>query len=261
MNARHILIIFLTLSLAACGTIRHVTHPDREDIKASRLHLVDQFAQHNNFLFRGSDPVLHDKVFAYDELVQLMRTAARAKGVILPDDFYLIDVSLLYVERADKSVEKKYFHDNPYKGEYVNYPVFGHIGGNRFERVIHISDKVVGFLKKFVDYPIFGSLDKLLKYVEKGEQKLTHLDIQAVTGIRGLLTQKRDRAVVVYVHCVAGCDRTGEIIGGYRMQYMRQSLQDVYAQNTRECQREENVFSKDALLAYCRYLGKSDCTI
>jgi len=259
-----IILTVLSLSImSGCGVLRDITHPDRNDIVASRVNLVDHYTEgeNNNFLFRGSDPVLRSNEFAYDELVSLMKVAAEREGVTLPDDFYLIDVSLLFVERADLSVERKYFKQNPTQGEFVNYPVFGHVGGNRFERVIHIADKSTNFLAQFLAYPIFGRLERIFKTVETAEQDLTNLDIKAVTGLRGFLTQKREKPTVIYVHCVAGCDRTGEIVGAYRMQYKNQEIQAVFDKNTQECGRDENVFSVDSLQAYCRYLGRGNCDI
>lgn len=256
-------LVLSLLAISGCGAIKHVTHPDRKSIIASRVHLVDQYIENgiNNFLFRGGDPVLRSDEFAYDELVNLMKVAAEKRGKALPDDFYLIDVSLLYVETADLSVEKRYFEQNPQKGEFVNYPVFGHIGGNKFERIIHIANKGVTFLEKFLSYPIFGVTEQIIKGIESGEKSLTDLDIQAVTGLRGLLTQKREKPIVVYIHCVGGCDRTGEVIGAYRMQYMQEEIQAVFNKNTQECGKDENVFSVNSLKAYCRYLGKKDCDI
>ncbi len=258
------IIIILCLSLiSSCGAIERITHPDRREITASRVHLVDHYVEkgYNNFLFRGSDPVLNSNEFAYDELVDLIKAAAQRDGVDLPDDFYLIDVSLLFVELADLSVEMQYFAENPEKGEFVNYPVFGHIGGNQFERTIHIADRSVHFINHFLSYSVFGKLERKLKEFQNANQSLTHLDIKAVTGIRGLLTQKREKSIIVYVHCVAGCDRTGEVIGAYRMQYMEEDVQTVFNKNTQECGRAENSFSVSSLEAYYRYLGNKNCDV
>lgn len=262
-NTAAIVTALCLLTIGGCSTLKQVTHPDRGSLTTSKVHLVDTYTHDkaNNFLFRGADPVLESKEFAYDELVTLMKKAATEAGAVLPDDFYLIDVSLLFVERADLSVERKYFDQNSDKGEFINHPVFGHIGGSRFERITRISDKSAGFLAHFSSYPVFGILEKLFSGIELGEKSLTHLDVNAVHSLRGLLTQSRSKPTVVYVHCVAGCDRTGEIVGGYRMQYKKQGVQAVYDQNTKECGREEYRASANALEAFCRYLGNSDCKV
>jgi|GEM_PF-4202973 len=263
MIMKNCILVLCLLLISGCGEIHHITHPDRKEIAAHTVHLVDTYItnENNNFLFRGSDPVLRSSGFAYEQLVDLMKTDAKRKGVTLPDDFYLIDVNLLFFEKADILVERQYFDQYPERGEFVNYPVFGHIGGNKFERTIHIADKGTQFIRHFLSYPIFGVLERIFKDVEKAEQALTDLDIKAVHGLRGLLTQKRDKPIVVYVHCVGGCDRTGEIVGAYRMQYMREEIQTVFDKNTQECGRNENIYSVDSLKAYCRYLGRKDCEI
>jgi protein tyrosine phosphatase len=37
--------------------------------------------------------------------------------------------------------------------------------------------------------------------------------------LRGMLTADYNSSVAIYVHCTAGCDRTGEIMGAYMLQY------------------------------------------
>ena len=40
-----------------------------------------------------------------------------------------------------------------------------------------------------------------------------------VTDIAAMVNTKSTVPTIVYVHCTAGCDRTGEVIGSYRLKY------------------------------------------
>ena len=40
------------------------------------------------------------------------------------------------------------------------------------------------------------------------------------------------KTLVQYVHCTAGCDRTGEVIGAYRMRYNNANTIDMYSKDT-----------------------------
>jgi protein-tyrosine phosphatase len=41
---------------------------------------------------------------------------------------------------------------------------------------------------------------------------------ERVKAIRAMLTADYNSSVAVYVHCTAGCDRTGEVMGAYMLQ-------------------------------------------
>lgn len=97
-----------------------------------------------------------------------------------------------------------------------------------------------------------------------------------IQDIRTMLNTKFALPTVIYVHCSAGCDRTGEVIGSYRIQFQTQNLTEVctgpslcfamvlshvactclpqmYALDTSECGRSPNYFSTAALEWYCYY--------
>lgn len=237
-----ILPIFINSFFFFCEAASHFS-PDRKSI--SRVHLVSFNKGNNVYLFRGTDPVLESKYFAYDALTQLMQKAASESNVPFPKQFYLVDFSLLFIEKTDISIERKFFEKNPNLGRFVNYPVFGNID-EKLERLEKIP------LKQNIEGENLGGI----KY-------LTKLDIKAVNAINDFMNthSEANKPTIVYVHCVSGCDRTGEIIGGYRMQHMGLSLSDAYEKNTKECGRAENNFSKAALIDFCKYLKHSDCSL
>jgi len=63
-------------------------------------------------------------------------------------------------------------------------------------------------------------------------------------------------AVAVLIHCSAGCDRTGEFIGSYRMQYEFPSTpylnaSDIYVADVAECGRAPDYWATSALQWFC----------
>ena len=60
--------------------------------------------------------------------------------------------------------------------------------------------------------------------------------------------------VIVYGHCEAGCDRTGEFIGSYLMQYKNKTITESWQSDTSSCGREPYKVSQYAMEWYCEYL-------
>ena len=57
-----------------------------------------------------------------------------------------------------------------------------------------------------------------------------------VEDIKNMVTTKTDVPTLVYVHCTAGCDRTGEVIGSYRLKYQNVNVTQMYALDINECE-------------------------
>ena len=65
-----------------------------------------------------------------------------------------------------------------------------------------------------------------------------------IAQIRAWLTTKATdgKPVIQFVHCTAGCDRTGEVIGSYRLRYPTfrgpaSDVKEMYALDASECGR------------------------
>ena len=218
--------------------------PNAERVRSERVHLVD-YQDGKVWLFRGADPVVGKETFAYEALVAAMRAAAAKKNITLPPDFHLVDVSFLFIERADLAAEKEFFAANPDKGEFVQYPIFGVVGPAWLHRVLNLAGALVS--------------PSEAQAASESAPVWSRLDIAAVQALHRLMQEAHDRPVVIYAHCFAGCDRTGEVIGAYRMQHMDMGLGDVYALSTQECRRPIRSPNRRALQAYCTYLGRTDC--
>ncbi len=66
-----------------------------------------------------------------------------------------------------------------------------------------------------------------------------------------------ERAAAIYVHCEGGCDRTGELVGAYRMRYFNTNVTEMYAEDVSECGRAPNYFATNGLEWFCLYFGEN----
>ena len=57
--------------------------------------------------------------------------------------------------------------------------------------------------------------------------------------------------ISMYVHCEAGCDRTGEFIGDYRLMYMDGNITNDYNLDCSECGRCPDYYSTTAIQWFC----------
>jgi len=167
----------------------------------SRVHYIDRFpiGEHFNYLFRGNMPKNSSNEFAYEELQQFMTAKAKLENVTLPSTYYLVDISfLVFVEEADLEIEQNFFQTYPELGEVVNLPLMGMCNSPQ-----GIPDRVLG--------PMAESLASWTW------DKLPYL----VTLLRTYLETPQENSIVIYIHCEAGKDRTGEVSGAYYLQYLK----------------------------------------
>jgi len=88
---------------------------------------------------------------------------------------------------------------------------------------------------------------------------------QRVRMIREVMNQRgpidsvtgKPRDIAIFVHCAAGCDRTGQVVAAYRLNYLinqnSTAIQKIYQLNVEECGRPPNYFSTSATEWYCVY--------
>ena len=74
--------------------------------------------------------------------------------------------------------------------------------------------------------------------------------------LKNLLGMKKSIPVVIYIHCEAGKDRTGEISGSYYMKYLNWEFNQAlwYDNHCVEGTRDISTESKNGLQWYCYYL-------
>lgn len=189
---KYVCLIFLCFAGMALGKEQAFCNPV--------LSLLDENC--HTYIFRGKLPQ-HDDKFSYDELTGQFNVYLSQSGAKLSPDYYLLCISLLNCTDAkERKIEYDWFRDNPDKGCLWSYPLFGSL--------INPSYMAPGLRVLFLRFDPDG--------------------IRSLIGqIRGLIegSGNTERDVVIYVHCRAGKDRTGEAAACYMMQYQGYSYQQA----------------------------------
>ena len=180
----------------------------------STLRFVDMVG--NNFLFRGGNPV-QSGVFDYDGLTNAMASAPDLPQP-LPKKIYLVVLSLLHASEQDIGVEVDYFGDPETirsKGQLQLWDTYG----TPFCYFSLDPGDRRDFLKTFdqwLEDPLVWRTATLRSWLEQKSELL----LQPANC--------ENRPLVFYVHCDGGCDRTGEMIGAYRLRYMNWSWKQMW---------------------------------
>jgi hypothetical protein len=214
------------------------------DSLVSNVHYVDCAGP--NFLFRGGLPLIKDQVFNYNGLKQAMIEAGNRAGIRMPERFFIVDVNLLNVENpVDRErifVEQQFFKAKPNLG-FIQ--VWGITGTG-----IRATDPALANNRNYLGRNLDGWLsDRLGERIEIVRQWLT--------GQRPVPGIPPDLPIVIYAHCVAGCDRTGEFIGAYYLRFMNKSWEEMNALNQSLCRhnRPFNCRNYRADQWYCLWLN------
>jgi hypothetical protein len=215
------------LAISAFYIVHFTGHINNLNLKVSNevnnVHYVDSVG--SNFLFRGGLPLTKNPLaFNYNGLKSTIIDAGKNAGVKVPDAFYLIDVNLLNIEdpvdRERIYIEQQFFESNPKLG-YIQ--VWGMVGTR-----LSATDPAFSASRDFLGRNLDNWLsDKLGERVELLRKWLT--------GSQPIVSGKTTLPIVIYVHCVAGCDRTGEFIGAYYLRYMNKSWQEMNELNQSMC--------------------------
>ncbi|GAM17158.1 hypothetical protein SAMD00019534_003330 [Acytostelium subglobosum LB1] len=158
---------------------------------------------HTNYLFRGNEPkiAVHGQdEFAYDELVEYMRNVSKADGVIMPEQFLIYDIKLIYgvaEEMADVHLEQWYFGNNTDHGMFAINITLGDITN-----------------PKDISKTLRDSMAKTLPDWQKDDLP------SRMAMYRDILYTPYDLPIALYIHCECGCDRTGEVFASYVMKYL-----------------------------------------
>ena len=164
------------------------------------LSLLDENC--HTYLFRGKLPQYDDQ-FSYDELTKQFNVYLSQSGMKLSPDYYLLCISLLNCSDAkERKIECDWFKSNPDKGCLWNYPLFGSLINPRCLapglRILFLRNDPDGIRS------LIGQIRSIVKGSENSEKD-----------------------VVIYLHCRAGKDRTGEAAACYMMQYQGYSFQQA----------------------------------
>jgi hypothetical protein len=223
-------------------TVRHNKWMVKE---VANVHYMDSVG--SNFLFRGALPLTRNPpAFNYDGLKLAIINAGKRAGVKVPSQFYLIDVNFLNIENPVDarwiSVEQQFFQRKPTLGR---IQVWGMNGTG-----LHATDPALAANRSYLARNLDDWLnDRLARRVEILRRWLD--------GSTPVVPGKAKIPVVIYIHCVAGCDRTGEFSGAYYLRYLNKSWEEVNAMNRSMCRRNRPFGCKNyrAVQWYCLWLN------
>ena len=214
--------------------IKHIFISQMEEqelqFKPQSVHFVDYHTKTGNYLFRGGIP-LSSGGFTYNQLMHTFRSIAKKKlNRDIPSDAFLIDISLLnnIIEEQSLKQEAAFLSRNPEKGILLNYPVYGALTSP-----FSYSEKR---RKELQVVPSFENLEWL------------------VGRIKSLIDDNKAAAQIIYVHWNSGHDRTGQVIGAYKMTYSSNSYQCVYSDANKIAERLISSYCRSGLQWYACYL-------
>ena len=228
-----------------------------ETIDFTRVHIVDHVVAPTGksaLLVRGNAPLecfsKNNCTFAYNLVMEYVRRRAANASISLPANdskIYLLDITFEGVLDSGFFAEADYWADpqNAAKGAYMQWELFG--------APIWASELPNSTVQRMLENPSTE--------IWEIDQLPTRLDIMR-SGILASGPKAGYDALVVYVHCAGGCDRTGEFVGSYRMAFHPQpSLKPIYAMDVEECGRAPDYFASGALGWYCLEWNKYNASV
>ena len=227
------------------------------DDKYKTLRFVDEVPNlvgSTNLLFRGGMPL--DDNGKFD--IHGLKEAIKYMYPQTPEDYYLVDISLVFDGDAGLAAERTYFSDpnNSNVGQLVWWPTEGSL------RCYYKSDpaeqdRLVGLFDEWLP-------DTLIRRTETLRYMLQTSWVPGPTppgppsapwwpNGTGIWPGYYQPPFVFYVHCDGGCDRTGEVIGAYRLR-QGYSWFDMYYEQP--CNRPMDCSNYRALQWYAVWLNR-----
>jgi hypothetical protein len=222
-----LLAFFIMLPLMLFGKVHEYKETKTHGFDTEKLYLLDH--RKDAFLFRGNLPEKHG-CFAQKELHDAITIYLDQMNIMLHADYIFIDVSLLNPkkEKAKINVERKWFKDHPELGVMFLHPLYGsHINPCK------LTHKIRNFS---IEHEHVDGLQHLMK------------------RLNDYMIIKRDVPLVVYFHCAAGVDRTGEASACYMMQFKGMSFDDAVTLNNHIGKRHVHAHMMNAIRWYAYYL-------
>ena len=202
------------------------------------LRFVDKVGQ--NLLFRGGKPITNG---AFD----LALKAALAKAYDgMPAQYYLVVICLLHTNSDDSpdiAAELQYFENSSGEGEIHLWDTLG-TELCCFDRAPAERHRLVKTLDQWLGDPLIWRVATLRQWLETSQ-----LPFQPQPN------PQPDLPCVFNVHCSGGCDRTGELIGAYRLRYMGASWLDMWGEQP--CGRPMGCSNYRALQWYAFWLNET----
>jgi hypothetical protein len=184
--------------------------------------------------------MLNPQAYAYSDILSLAQSTAvsecSAPETAFGDDVYILEVALtneMDVKNGLGAVRGFWgLVENFEKGRLVEWPM-----------------GTAGVLPpSLVPKRKWEKITQGMWSVDQIPDRVMALETVLAEGIHGV-----DKPIIVLMHCNAGCDRTGELVGSYRMLSSQPAADPVamYAADIAECGRAPNYYSTHALEWAC----------
>ena len=229
--------ILLASQVFATGTGSFYEAKLGGDLSYHKVRLLEYSeAGAGTWLFRTNLPGVNGS-FAYDNLVSYMQQRSIEANVSFPDvtsqKVKLVDISLLSVNSyGDLMMEKNFFEANPDKGLFYNWPIVGSLVSPNWlleaERIKEVAALNV-------------SIDNLPSLIPK-IRNAVFSDVPSTIP------------TMIFFHCEAGSDRTGQVAGSYMMQYHGYTAKQAFEWDNEVATRTIVQMSQNGLLFYCWWL-------
>lgn len=200
----------------------------------------------NNLLFRGGMPTDNG---AFD--LSDLDAAFRREYSQVPASYYLVDISLVFDLEPGLAVERAYFRDptNANVGQLVWWPTWGSLRCYYQTNQVEQS-RLVTTLDEWLPDTLIRRTETL-RYMLETSWAPGWTPYDPGYNLPGTPSPP----CVFYVHCDGGCDRTGEIIGAYRLRYNSYSWLQMY--NEQPCGRPLGCSNYRALQWYAMWLNQT----
>lgn len=199
-----------------------------EKAEHSVMCLIEQ--KDNIFLVRGKYPIKAKKI-SFDHLREQLKDCLYQQGISLDDDFHLFSISFLntFAESKKCQVESQWFCQHADNGYLWRYPLFGSLCNPCY-------------LPSVLRKAIFKTDPDGLRHLIGHLKCLMEMDYP------------KDEQLVIYLHCNAGKDRTGEATACYLMEYHHYSYHEAMLLNEQIARRPLRLMSQNAIRWYAFYL-------
>lgn len=196
------------------------------------LHILDynKIKEGKIFLIRGNLPII-DQNFCYDLLKSSIKDLIVQSGLSIKNNFKLVDISFLsyLLEEKELQIEKDWFSQNPGTGVFIHRPIYG------------TSSNPLTIEESFCTLLANKNIDGLRELIHSLKETMCTP-----------LYPGED--TVIYIHCTAGKDRTGEVSAAYLMENKNLSYSEVIDLNREIAGRNLYINQANAICWYALYL-------
>lgn len=239
--------------ILSCLLLICITLQISADLIPKRTHLVDYNTTTKSYLFRGNLPLNQSQFVNVDYFLSQVLEPAFERDKRSPDEHfhygsqevYLVDISflasILPKDHGDLKAEEAFFEQNPSNGELVHWTIIGNL--------INASSIKDSWREETIKHTPwdFDSLRDRIPQIHSWVHKGFSSDHKSKYA-------PNKPIIVLYIHCEAGVDRTGEVSGSYMMQYLQQPFLNVLKFDYTVSDRPIAIYSEYALTWYCWYL-------